>query len=575
MNEERASRPEPSPDSAGEQQLDRLDHVLAAALALGYLALLLGGVSSLGYARDEGFYVQCARGIESWFARVGEQGMAAFGQATVDRYFNCVPEHPGLMKLLFALSKTLLHDRWGIFAEAGTAYRLPGMAMAALAVAVLYAWGRQALGRAAGLVAALGFAFMPRVFFHAHLACLDLAVAALWLVTSYAYFRSLSERRFGWAIATGVLYGLFLNTKHNAWLLPFALVLHFVAFRAFERLTGAARFGRRVPVGLVLLLTLGPLVFYATWPFIWFDTAERLLDWVRFHLGHDYYNMEFLGRTYWKPPMPRLYAWVMTLGTVPLVLLALFGLGLVDSFLHVLGARGGRSSERVALDSLWLLGLGVSYAPWLSSDTPIFGGTKHWITAYPFLCLLGARGFVLISQKLAAIPVFSRARPELRDGALALACLLGPFVMTLHSHPWGLSFYTPLVGGAPGAASLGLNRTFWGYTTGALAKGINERAPHGASVYVHDTALQSWDILRTDGRVRRDLRPTLALHTSRLALYHHEPHMRRVEYETWVAYGTRSPALMGLYDGVPVAWFYEHPRPTARDQPGRSGPPRP
>jgi hypothetical protein len=140
--------------------------------------------------------------------------------------------------------------------------------------------------------------------------------------------------------------------------------------------------------------------------------------------------------------------------------------------------------------------------------------------------------------------------------------------MTLHSHPWGLTFYTPLVGGAPGAASLGLNRTFWGYTTGALTEELNRRAARPASVYVHDTALQSFEMLQKDGRVSSNLRGSLAIHGSRLALYHHEPHMRRVEYEIWVDYGTRSPVAMGVYDGVPVTWLYERPRRETLRAPG-------
>jgi hypothetical protein len=535
-------------------RFDRLDRLLGAALALGYLALLLSGADTLGYARDEGFYIQCAQGIEAWFERIGNVGLDAFGQQSIDRAFGCTREHPGLMKTLFALSHALLHERWGVIGVPGTAYRFPGMLIAAVAVAVLYFWGREAGGRAAGVVAALGFAFLPRVFFHAHLACFDLAVVTLWLVTSYAYLRSLAEPRFGWAVASGVLYGFFLDTKHNAWLLPFALGAHFVALRGYERLARVERFGRRVPWGLLSLLVLGPLVFYALWPWIWFDTLERLRGWVGFHTGHDYYNMEFLGRTYWKPPMPRLYAWVMTLATVPAILLALFGLGLAQA---ILKAVREPSAARVARDGLWLIGIAASYAPWLSSNTPIFGGTKHWLAAYPFLCLFAARGFVFVAAQLARVPWLALVKAPLREGGLAVACLCGPFAMTLHSHPWGLSSYTPLAGGAPGGASLGLNRTFWGYTTGAIAAGLNELAPRGASVYVHDTALQSWEALRADGRVRRDLRPTLALHTSRLALYHHEPHMRRVEYETWVVYGTRAPVLMGLYDGVPVVWLYQ------------------
>lgn len=572
----------PAPSVSSRGVLDRWDALIAAALGGSYLALLLGTVRNLGYARDEGFYFHAARAFEGWLDVLSERGSEALGRALVDPYFGVNHEHPLLMKALFGFSHRFLHERWGVFEEAGTAYRFPGMAMGVLAVVVVYLWGREIHGRVAGLVSALLFALMPSVFYHSHLACFDVPVAAMWLTTAWVYFRSLG-RGPGSAIAAGVLYGLLLDTKHNSWLLPFALVAHLVALRVLERVHGLTRRGPLIPYALPAMLVVGPLVFYALWPWIWFDTFERLAEYARFHLGHEYYNMEFLGTTYWKPPMPRLYAWVMTLATVPGITLVLFGIGVFDATRHALGryaarvterlgrwlrlASSGASTpdvERVSAELLWLVGLLVSYAPWLRNTTPIFGGTKHWITAYPFLCLLAGCGFALVVERIISLvaslkPSWKDRAPLVRAGA-TVACLIGPLAMTLHSHPWGLTFYTPLVGGAPGAASLGLNRTFWGYTSGALVDELNARADRPASVYVHDTALQSWEMLVRDGRVDPKLRGSLAIHGSRLALYHHEPHMRRVEYEIWVDYGTRSPVAMGVYDGVPVAWLYERPR---------------
>jgi len=535
---------------------ERRDFAVAALLALAYLVVLVASTKTLGYMRDEGFYVFCARALEAWFERIDAQGFAAFGRESIDRYFDPVHEHPALMKLLFAASHRLFHERFHLFSESGDAYRLPGMVMASMTVAVLYLWGTQAMGRAAGAVAALSFACMPRVFFHAHLACLDVAVAAMWLLTSFLYQRAFDERRFRALVAVGIAYGLFLNTKHNAWMFPFALVLHLGLVRAIERLRKLPRTGPLVPWALGAVVVLGPLVLFLTWPWLWFDTGERVLGWFKFHLGHDYYNMEFLGETYWKPPMPRLYAWVMTLATVPLVTLVLAAIGVFDT---LRAFRRDADSARVVGDGLWLVGIAVSYAPWWSSDTPIFGGTKHWLTAYPLLCLLAGRGFALTAAQLRALASARPRAARLATGALATTSLAGPLVMALHAHPYGLSFYAPLVGGAPGAASLGLNRTFWGYTTGVLAPAIDERAPPGAGVYVHDTALQSWELMRADGRLRADLTGTLAIQSSNLALYHHEPHMRRVEFETWVLYGTVAPVAMGVYDGVPIAWLYERP----------------
>jgi hypothetical protein len=324
-----------------------------------------------------------------------------------------------------------------------------------------------------------------------------------------------------------------------------------------------------IPKAFFAMLVLSPLVFYAGWPWIWHDTLQRLREYAAFHLGHEYYNMEFLGHTYWKPPMPRLYAWVMTLATVPGITLVLFAIGLVVCVMAAVPAWRAYVSERsleattpqpstfaeVSTPLLWLLCLLMCYAPWWSDATPIFGGTKHWITAYPFLCLFAGRGFAFAAARIAELSPWRRLTP-FTPHALAGCVLWGPLCMMLHSHPWGLSFYTPLVGGAPGAASLGLNRTFWGYTTGAVQGFINEHAPQHANVYVHDTALQSWEMLREDGRIRQDLRGSLAIAGSSLALYQHEQHMHRVEYQVWVDYGHDAPATVGTFDGVPVIWVY-------------------
>jgi len=56
--------------------------------------------------------------------------------------------------------------------------------------------------------------------------------------------------------------------------------------------------------------------------------------------------------------------------------------------------------------------------------------------------------------------------------------------------------------------------------------------------------------------LRADLHGTLDIAGSEVALYHHEPHMRRVEHQIWVTYGTVAPAVVGAYQGVPVVWLY-------------------
>ncbi len=524
---------------------ERTDRLIAAALFIGYASLLVATCGSLGFTRDEGFYFAAASTYERWFVLLWRDPAAALSSEVVDRYWAVNHEHPALIKSLFALSHRALS---GLLPEVSTSFRLPAILLSSLAVSTCFVWGSRVCGRAAGLVAALSFAFMPHVFFHAHLACFDLPVCSLWLITSYVYVRSLDEPKLGWALGAGALYGLLLDTKHNSWIFPFVLLLHFALIRGLSTLRdlrAGAPWWRRVPRAWPAMLLIGPALCYALWPWLWRDTLARVREYVAFHTGHEYYNMEFLGRTYFEPPMPRGYAWLMTLGTVPLVTLVLAVAGAAAAW----RARDWRSDY-----AFWAVSIAASYAPWLSSSTPIFGGTKHWLTAYPFVCLLAGLGFTKVLDAVRSW------RPRLAAPLPLAACvLIGPVVMTLHAHPYGLSAYTPLVGGAPGAATLGLNRGFWGYTTQNLAPFINARAPRRGVVYVHDTALQSFAMFQEDRRLRRDLRGSLDIAASKLALYHHEQHMSRVEQQIWVDYGSVAPDAIAGYDGVPIAWGYARP----------------
>lgn len=543
-----------------------LDLVVGVGLFAGYLLWLLHTAQNLGYARDEGFYFHAARTYGKWFELLFDNPSLALERRNIDRYWRVNHEHPALIKSLFWASRALLED--SVFVERGTAYRFPGMVLSATCVATIYAFGRRCVGRFGGLVAALSFMWMPRVFYHSHLACFDMPITALCLLTVYAYYRSVDSRSLPWALAAGIIYGLALNTKHNSWLLPFGLCLHALTRlwpRPRERLRAGHGFAI---VPLVSMGVIGPALFYATWPWIWHDTTDRLSAYVKFHTQHVYYNMEFLGRTYFEPPFPRSYAPLMTLGTVPLVTLLLAaagGLSLAWASYHRFQARRTRALPSAADSAgagsgfalLWALCVFMNYAPWLSRDTPIFGGTKHWMTAYPYLALFAGAGFEWARQQLVAgWPALLSGRTRLAGAALAVSVLAGPALMTGQSHPFGLSAYTPIVGGAPGAATLGLNRTFWGYTTGSVVGYLNASAKRGGRVYLHDTALDSFRMLQKDGRLRKDIVPVWTVARSHLALYHHEPHMSRVEYMIWVDYGTTAPAEIGAHHGVPVIWVY-------------------
>jgi hypothetical protein len=529
------------------------DPAIGLGLALVYVVLLLATVKGLGYARDEGFYFHAAERYQAWLELLVSEPRAAL--ARVDEFWSANPEHPAFVKTLFALSHWALWDGLRLFSLEGTSYRFPAIVLGGLAVGVTYLWGARAVGPFAGAVAATLLGAMPHVFHHAHLACFDIPIVALWTSAAYAYWRAVELGGARRIAGAGLVFGLALATKHNAWFLPVVIAVHVAALFATRRrelaLRGLAALGA--------MALLGPAFFYASWPWIWQETWARLAFYADFQINHVYYNMEFLGRNYFEPPMPRAYAFVMTAATVPGTTLACSFAGAALALRDAIRDRDARTTL------LWLLSIAVPYAAWLLPTTPIYGGTKHWMTAYPFLALFAGLGVQRAIEALrAAWPRMAQRRDEV---AVAFATLVvaPSAIEAAHAHPWTLSSYSPFVGGAAGGASLGLNRGFWGYTTAALVPYLDEHAGKRARVFPHDTALSAWAMYERDGTLREDLELTGQLGQADLALYHHELHMLGVEYQTWVALGTTTPSSVAGLDGVPVVWIYS--RRKGRDEP--------
>src|SRR5262249_27596554 len=150
-------------------------------------------------------------------------------------------------------------------------------------------------------------------------------------------------------------------------------------------------------------------------------------------------------------------------------------------------------------DFLLLLAPAVPPAIFLPPSTPVFGGAKHWVPAYPPPAPFPRPGLDLSAQQLeqglpAKTPRSEGGRPPARPRTAALT-MIAPYAITRHSHPFGLSAYVPFVGGTAGGADLGLNRQFWGFTTESLGPFFEENAKPGDTVYIMDTSWPSWQRL--------------------------------------------------------------------------------
>ena len=545
------------------------DHALGGILAAIYVGILIVTARTLGFARDESFYFSAGQSYAHWIELVMHDSARALDKSVVDGVWGQNHEHPSLMKILFGLSNLYFHEKNEIFKDASTAFRFPGMAMSGMAVWVTYLFGARVYSRRAGVVAAVLLATMPQLFYNAHLACFDAPIMAMWLLAVYIYYRSVQEGGLGWAIACGIVYGLTLDTKHNAWILPAVFVPHAFWVQRFA-IAKNLKLGRLViPTNLVTMAVLGPAVLYALWPWLWSDTAARIQEWVQFHTHHVYYNMEFLGKNYYDAPSPRGYMPLLVLASVPGITMLLFFIGIFDRvralvmrFVASFQKETSRASagDKSEADILILLAFAAPLAVFFVPTTPIFGGTKHWLPAYPFLAMLAGRGFDLAAtQAEAMLPTLKNwdaQKTEIALGVMMALVFVAPIAETAHSHPFGIGAYVPTVGGFAGGADLGLNRQFWGYTTQSAGPWLEKNAPRNARVFIHDTTGDAWNRMQQEGRIRGDLRATGSPGDADFALVQHELHMNEVDDQIWVAYQNTAPAYVVTQDGVPFVSIY-------------------
>lgn len=596
-------------------RLSREDRLIGWGLfALAFIALF-ASERAVGFVRDESVYFAAGESYARWFRALFASPAAAMTDASIVRFWDINHEHPVLMKTLFGLSHLLFHEALGWLRPAA-AFRVPAFATAALIPALLYWFGAGLYGRAVGVFAAVIFFLVPRQYFNSQLSAFDVPIAAMWLFTVYAFWRAQTSLR--WGVLTGVAFGLAIATKHNALFLPFVLtpfalvaswqrsaesadarkrllqlvglfaavavayaLLAVILGRAFQakfllisphtlfflalavvgtwlmrELQRASVATARAALPVLAMAVLGPVIFYFHWPYLWHAPVDRTAWYLAFHATHNHYSWFYLGDLLREPPFPLAYVLVKTALTVPTSLF----IPMVTGFVALLGRAllGVFKPEWVRRASwsevLVLVNASASILIISHPQVPHFGGVKHWFPSMIFLSLLAGvsvvRGAGLLAERL----------PRLHRGAamiaLSLLLMIPAAIASVRIHPYGTSYYSELAGGLPGAASLGMQRQFWSNNVTGVLPWINEHAPRGARLYLHEVNGYSFRDYQKNGMLRADLRPVGNPYGADVAAYQYHQEFREHEFNIWEAFGTTKP-VHGLYvDETPQVVVY-------------------
>lgn len=505
-----------------------------ALLVLGAATVMLTQ-SGVGYAWDEAYYYEPSKKAGEWLLRLFAEPREAAGREAIETYWAERSEHPSFHKLLTGVSLLLLEERW----DPILAMRLPAAVLFGGALVLIYLTGLRLWDAPSGLIAAVAYAAMPRIFGHAHFSSMETPLNFSLLLTLYCYIRGLSS--VPWAAGCGAAFGLLLATKINAFFLFPPLLLWGQIFARRQQINN-----------LFAMMTLGPVCFVLAWPWLWHETPVRILEYLQFHATHQQTALYFMGRRwgYGGENAPWFYPSVMLGATLPIGVMLLTVLG------GVLGLVRLRSRRLPLL--ILLIGFvmwGVASAP----STPKYDGIRLFLPLFPCLALLaGGGGSAILNLTRWAGSRQAHARHEVTIMACVLVFALAAEGAwgVYRAHPYYLSYFNPLVGGVAGAEARGFEVTYWGEAVNAeVIDAMNRLIPDGENVRVlalHELCflqLQQW------GKLKPSLDITAAPPYYAHLLLHRKGFYGRPERALVEGEGFE-PLIRWSKDGVPMVTLY-------------------
>jgi 4-amino-4-deoxy-L-arabinose transferase-like glycosyltransferase len=571
--------------------------LVALGVFLFTLSLWWTLLPAQGLTDDDDFYAPAGIRYADWLGDAVTEPGRAFDKKRVDHAFNFNREHPPFAKYVIGITHAVTHDGLGIFgsldgARAGVAL----LAALLCAFLVLLAW--RPLGPGTAVLAVLLLLSMPRFFLHAQVATLDVPVAALVVITTATFFWAERSRR--WAWITGGVFGLALLTKLNAPFVAIPATLYAILgrWRGFRIGMSNGQVSLRIPPiprSLLAMLFLGPVVFVALWPHLWFETATRFGKYVAFHLGHYPIFLFYEGEIFSKPFAPWHMPFTMAAGVIPMpvLLLGLVGTGLaIASLVRMVRfadadgrlarvSSGDRLLALVLLQALFAIGI-VAF-----SNVPKYGGAKLFMPFFPLFALLAAaalakalHGLTLLVPALAPglawfrslddeTPHRGLAPPPRPAGGgapraawallaiAALAAVPGYIGSARFAGGFGLSYYSEALGGLRGATARGYERTYYDMADKELARWLDANA-QGEKIHFepnHKEYVRTYKWLKKDGVISRNLKLASKRKDASVLVLTHE--RRWSTYPALLAeHRTHEKIYEKRIDGVPLYTVY-------------------
>jgi 4-amino-4-deoxy-L-arabinose transferase-like glycosyltransferase len=248
------------------------------------------------------------------------------------------------------------------------------------------------------------------------------------------------------------------------------------------------------------VLAFAPVVGWLGNPAWWRETLPRLAHYYLINTDRrgslPDIQILYLGQTY-EYSLPWHNAWVLIGVTVPAGILAAAVLGVLYAL---------RVVRRDRLPLYFLLHF-VTLPVFRMFPTPAHDGVRLFLPTFFFLAALAGWGAVWLADGLAGL--FRARRAWVPRMVVSALVLVLPALLLGGVHPFELSYYNELIGGARGASRAGFELTYWYDAFNAeTLREVNRRLPAGATVdFLNDkTNPMTFLELQSLGQLRPDIR---------------------------------------------------------------------
>ena len=423
----------------------------------------------------------------------------------------------------------LLTPSWQVLPRA----RLGPMLFFSITAGCLASFTAARWGILASIVTVAAWVVQPHLFAHGHYATLDALLTSLWVLALIAFAKSIERGKrgphWGWVIGFGVLAGWLADTKLTGWFLPIPL-LAWTALARERRGLLTLIFG-----GFVAVITL--YVFNPCW---WHGPISGVWRFLQSNLSRGKtipIPLLFLGTVVRTPveslPWYNTLVWTAMASPAGFLILALIGV-----------ARSVKTWKSEPI-------LGLAVASWVFllllrslPHTPGHDGTRQILAAFGVMPIIVGAGLVEISR-------WSRRVARLVAGASITEAALGLAVIM----PVPLSYYSPLVGGLPGAVKLGMEPTyFWDALNDDALHWLNRNTPTGQRIQFA-TFPTSWLYLKQVGKLEPEILPGTPGTIAYYVLQNRPGALTPLD-KALIASGR--PAHVVFKFGVPLVWIYPY-----------------